>query len=53
MLRADLCYYSDAYIVVKGVATVTNLVLIQEEMKLLHLKIMLHLLTKFQRLIMY
>ena len=49
MLRADLCDYSDAYIAVKGVITVTN-PNDKKRNKIMHLKIMLHLLTAFQRL---
>ena len=37
MLRSDLCDFSDAYIVMKGVIVVTNLMM-QKETKRLHLK---------------
>ena len=50
MLRADLCNFSDAYIVVKGVITVTEP---ENETKALHLKIMRHLSTAFQKWIAY
>ena len=46
MLRSDLCDFSDAYIVVKGTITVTNPDDANYK-KILHLKIMLHLLTAF------
>ena len=52
MLRSDLCDFSDAYIVVKGTITVTNLPM-QKETKVLHLKIMHHLSTAFQKLMVY
>ena len=48
MLRSDLCDFSDAYIVMKGDITVTepdNATNIKE----LHLKIMHHLSTAFQK----
>ena len=52
ILRADLCHFSDAYIVVKGTITVTapdN----AKRNEMLHLKTMYNLSTAFQRLIMY
>ena len=48
MLRADLCDFSDAYIVVDLTITATepdN----AKETKVLHLKIMHHLLTAFEK----
>ena len=48
MLRSDLCDYSGAYIVAKGTITVRQMV--QKEAKVLHLKIMHHLSTGFQKL---
>ena len=50
MLRSDLCNFSDVYIVVKGVITVTEP---ENETKALHLKIMHHLSTAFQKWIAY
>ena len=51
MIRSDLCDFSDAYIVVKREITVTNLIqIMQKEIKQLRLKIMHHLSTVFQRL---
>ena len=44
MLRSDLCDFRDAYIVVKGDISVT-----EPETKLLHLKIVHHLSTAFQK----
>ena len=44
MLRSDLCDFRDAYIVVKGDISVT-----EPETKLLHLKIVHHLSTTFQK----
>ena len=52
MLRSDLCDYSDAYIVVKGDITVgapNN----AKKIKQWHLKIMHHLSTAFQKLMVY
>ena len=52
MLRSDLCDLSDAYIVIKGTITVTNPNNAKKKKtKVLHLKIMHHLSTAFQRLI--
>ena len=48
MLRSDLCDYSGAYIVAKGTITVRQMV--QKEAKVLHLNIMHHLSTGFQKL---
>ena len=51
MLRSDLCYYSNAYIVVKGTITVTD----PDNAKntiVLHLKIIHHLSTAFQKLML-
>ena len=47
MLRSDLCDFSDAYIVMKGVIVVTNLMM-QKETKRLHLKTKHDLSTAFQ-----
>ena len=44
MLRSDLCDFRDAYIVVKGDISVT-----EPQTKLLHLKIVHHLSTAFQK----
>ena len=44
MLRSDLCDFRDAYIVVKGDISVT-----ESQTKLLHLKIVHHLSTAFQK----
>ena len=52
MLRSGLCDFSDAYIVVKETITVTD----PDDAKItkvLHLKIMRHLLTAFQKSIAY
>ena len=43
MLTSELCNFSDTYIVVKGIQ------MMQKETKVLHLKIMHHLLTAFQK----
>ena len=53
MLRSDLCDYSDAYIVVKGIITVSatdgaNKIRDKKNMPL-HLKIMHHLFLAFQK----
>ena len=58
MLRSDLCDYFDAYIVVKGdiVVTEPNNAKKQKnkkQTKALHLKIMHHLSTTFQRSMVY
>ena len=56
MLRSNLCDYSDAYVVVKEIITVTNSNDAQKkkkDKKTLHLKTMHHLLTAFQKLIVY
>ena len=49
MLRSDLCDFSDAYIVVKGVISVIR-PNAAKNTNALHLKIMHHLLTAFQKL---
>ena len=48
MLRSDLCDFSDAYIFMKGTITVTDPDDAKRN-KSVHLKIMHHLLTAFQR----
>ena len=51
MLRSDLCYYSNAYIVVKGTITVTD----PDNAKntiVLHLKTIHHLSTAFQKIML-
>ena len=56
MLRSDLCDFNDAYIVVKGTRfpELGSLIqMMQNETKVLHLKIMRHLLTAFQKSIVY
>ena len=50
MLRSDLCDFNDAYIVVKGDITLKVIMMLIEEIKILHLKIMQHLSTAFQKL---
>ena len=52
MLRSDLCYFSDVYIDVKGNITLLIQVM-QKETKVLDLKIMHHLSTAFQNLMVY
>ena len=52
MLRSDLCDFSDAYIVAKGNIIVTNPDNAKRN-KVLHLKIMHHLSTAFQKLMVY
>ena len=52
MLRLDLCDFSDAYIVVKGDIAVTKPNNAKRK-KALHLKIMYHLSTAFQRSMVY
>ena len=49
MLTSDLCDYSDAYIVVKGTVTVLR-PNAAKKTQMLHLKIMHHLSTAFQKL---
>ena len=51
-IRSDLCDFSDAYIVVKGEIIVTNPDNANRN-KAEHLKIMRHLLTAFQKLMVY
>ena len=51
MLRSDLCDFSDAYIVVEGDITVTDPD--NAKIKQWHLKIMDHLSTAFQKLMVY
>ena len=56
MLRSDLCRFSDAYTVVKGDITVTELdneKKKNKKTKALHLKIMHHLSIAFQRSMAY
>ena len=50
MLRSYLCDYSDAYIVVNGILLLKVIMMLIEELKILHLKIMHHLLIAFQKL---
>ena len=50
MLRSDLCDFSDAYIVVKGDITLEGDNDVNKRNKILHLKIMHHLLIAFQKL---
>ena len=50
MLRSDLCNFSDVYIVVEGDITLEGDNDIINEIMLLHLKTMHHLLTAFQKL---
>ena len=52
MLRSDLCDFSDAYIFVKGTITVL-IQMMEKETEVLHLKIMRHLLTVFQKSMAY
>ena len=52
MLRSDLCDFSDASIAMKGNLLLQNQIM-QKEIKVLDLKIMYHLLTEFQRSIMF
>ena len=52
MLRPDLCDFSVAYIVVKGVITVTEPENAKRN-KSMHLKIMHDLSTAFQKLMVY
>ena len=52
MLRSDLCNFSYAYIFVKGDATVTEPNNAKRK-KAFHLKIMRHLSTAFQKLMVY
>ena len=52
MLRSDLCKFGDAYIVVKGEITVTNPDN-RKRNKAVVFKIVHHLLTAFQRLMVY
>ena len=44
MLRYDLCDFSDAYIVVKGDISLKVIMMLIKDIKILHLKIMHHLL---------
>ena len=53
MLRSDLCNYSSAYIVVKGDITAEGDNNANNEIKILHLKIMHHLSIVFQKLMVY
>ena len=55
ILRSNLCDYSDAYVVVKEIIAVTNSddAKKKKDKKTLHLKTMHHLLTAFQKLIVY
>ena len=48
MLRSDLCDFSDTYIVVKRIITVTEPYNAKKK-QMLHLKIMHHSLTAFQK----
>ena len=50
ILRSDLCDFNDAYIVVKGDITLKVIMMLIKEIKILHLKIMHHLLVVFQKL---
>ena len=50
MLRSDLCNYSDAYIVVKGTILLKVIIMLINEIKTLHLKIMHHLSIALQKL---
>ena len=50
MLRYDLCDFSDAYIVVKGDISLKVIMMLIKEIKILHLKIMHHLLISSQKL---
>ena len=52
ILRSDLCDFSDEYIVVKELLLLLILVM-QKEIKQWHLKIMRHLSTAFQKLMVY
>ena len=52
MLRSDLCDFSDSYIVVKGYIAITVQIM-EKETKALHLKIVHHLSTTFQRSMVY
>ena len=49
MLRSNLCYYSNAYIMVKG-DILLLIQIMQKGIKQLHLKIMLHLSIVLQKL---
>ena len=51
MLRSDLCVFSDAYIAVKGTISITEPN--DAKRNVLHLKIMQHLSSAFQRLMVY
>ena len=53
MLRSDLCNFSDAYIVVEGDITLEGDNDANKQKKILHLKIMHHLLTVPQKLMVY
>ena len=53
MLRSDLCDYSDAYIVAKGDITLEGDNDASKRIKILHSKIMHHLSTAFQKLMVY
>ena len=53
MLGSGLRNFSDAYIVVKGTISLLLIKIMQKETKVLHLKIMQHLSTVFQKLMMY
>ena len=50
MLRSDLCDFNDAYIVVKGDITLKVIMMLIKEIKILHLKIINHLLIASQKL---
>ena len=50
MLRSDLSDFSDAYIVVKRDITLEGEMMLINEIKILHLKTMHHLLTASQKL---
>ena len=53
MLRSDLCDFRDAYIVVKGTITLDGESNTNKRNKSVHLKIILHLSTAFQRSMVY
>ena len=51
MLKSDLCHFSDAYIFVKGDITLEGEMMLINMIKILHLKLMHHLSTASQKLI--
>ena len=51
MLRSNLCDFNDVYIVVKGELLLKVIMMLIKETKILHLKIIHHLLFASQKLV--